>query len=691
MACASFFPEEEEERPFVDREEFIQASYNALETIKGKEANILVYHSVAGIGKTRLRREISKIIEKYNDLNRNFRIYNESNSNFHILCATVDFETEEYRQSDKFLEILRDQFQGEYDIKFHTFDFAHALYWKKVNPRIPLCKENDSEDNIFTHLLDIGDDLSTIGGIFNPVNVSIKMAKLIKRLPASYREWELKNRNEISRLISMEAAEIRRQLHLYWAYDLREYLQRNSESAVIFIDSYEALWGNDRSLASLSSKDEWLRKEIQTLLSSSCLWILCGQESPRWTEDSNTEKAIWGNSIERHEIKGLPEEHSRNLLKNDDVLENDIQTAIISGSEGVPYYLDLSIDLYRIIKKSREPEPGDFAKVPPDIFKRFIKYLDEPKETAIKVLSVPRFWNREIFNVLIKEFTSYPKNEMSRIHNFSFINKDEIEDNKWSMHQLMRKSWQEYQENEKNEEQDYRKSVHEFMLSYYVNKLENLDIKKITREHTVSLIEAFYHAKESLEAEDLLNWFITVSDPFGRAAFWQLISPLYEEMLKVLEQKLGPEHLDVATTLNNLALLYYKMGDYEKALPLYQRALDIREKVLGPQHPDVATTLNNLAGFYDNMGDYEQALPLYQRALDISEKALGPQHPDVANSLNNLAALYDNMGDYEKALPLYRRALGISEKVLGPQHPKTIRIRNNFMQSANNRENKKEN
>src|SRR5674536_180127 len=203
------------------------------------------------------------------------------------------------------------------------------------------------------------------------------------------------------------------------------------------------------------------------------------------------------------------------------------------------------------------------------------------------------------------------------------------------MHQLMRKSWQEYQENEKNEEQDHRKSVHEFMLSYYVNKLENLDIKKITREHKVALIEAFYHAKESLEAEDLLNWFITVSDPFNRAAFWQLIAPMHKEILQIIEAEpeLGPEHQDVATTLNNLAGLYRQMGDYEKALPLYQRALDIREKVLGPQHPSVATTLNNLAGLYESMGDYEKALPLYQRALEIIEKVLGPQHPDVATTL----------------------------------------------------------
>ena len=189
------------------------------------------------------------------------------------------------------------------------------------------------------------------------------------------------------------------------------------------------------------------------------------------------------------------------------------------------------------------------------------------------------------------------------------------------------------------------------MCDYYSNQLNSIDIKAITPEHEIALTEAFYHAKEALEAEDLLNWFISVSDPFNRAAFWQLITPMYEEMLQILEAELGPEHPDVATTLNNLAGLYESMGDYEKALPLYQRALEISEKVLGPQHPAVATTLNNLAGLYDSMGDYEKALPLYQRALDIREKVLGPQHPDVATTLNNLAALYDQYGRLRKSTP----------------------------------------
>ena len=81
------------------------------------------------------------------------------------------------------------------------------------------------------------------------------------------------------------------------------------------------------------------------------------------------------------------------------------------------------------------------------------------------------------------------------------------------------------------------------------------------------------------------------------------------------------------------------MGDYEKALPLYQRALEIREKVLGPQHPDVATTLNNLAGLYYHTASYEEALPLLERSLKILERKLGSSHPNFKTTEQNIQAL----------------------------------------------------
>ncbi len=63
-------------------------------------------------------------------------------------------------------------------------------------------------------------------------------------------------------------------------------------------------------------------------------------------------------------------------------------------------------------------------------------------------------------------------------------------------------------------------------------------------------------------------------------------------------------------------------GRYADAQPLYERALAIREMALGADHPDVATTLNNLALLYDDQGRYGEAEALYKRSLKIKEKTL---------------------------------------------------------------------
>src|SRR3989338_6000626 len=67
--------------------------------------------------------------------------------------------------------------------------------------------------------------------------------------------------------------------------------------------------------------------------------------------------------------------------------------------------------------------------------------------------------------------------------------------------------------------------------------------------------------------------------------------------------------LDEALRLNQQAFALYQAGKYSQAEPLYRRSLEIREKVLGPEHPDVAASLNNLAGLYDAQGRYAQAEP----------------------------------------------------------------------------------
>jgi tetratricopeptide (TPR) repeat protein len=154
--------------------------------------------------------------------------------------------------------------------------------------------------------------------------------------------------------------------------------------------------------------------------------------------------------------------------------------------------------------------------------------------------------------------------------------------------------------------------------------------------------------------------------------------PLYVRSLQIREGQLGANHPNTAQSLNNLAELYRAMGRYSEAEPLLVRSIHITEQQLGADHPDTALSLNNLAALYESQGRYNQAQPLYVRSLHIREAQLGADHPDVATSLNNLAELYKLQGRYAEAEPLYVRSLFISEQQLGGDHPLTATILNNL-------------
>ncbi|MBV9689866.1 MAG: toll/interleukin-1 receptor domain-containing protein [Ktedonobacteraceae bacterium] len=158
---------------------------------------------------------------------------------------------------------------------------------------------------------------------------------------------------------------------------------------------------------------------------------------------------------------------------------------------------------------------------------------------------------------------------------------------------------------------------------------------------------------------------------------WRLeeAEPLYRRALLILEQQLGPEHLDVAQLLTDMASFYSRPGSpFVKVGPFYQRALPILEQHLGPEHPDVDHVLLMLAIEYRFDHKYEEAESFYQRVLHIWEQQKGPEHPVVANLLNDLAELYLLQGKYEEAEPLFQRALPILEQHLGLEHVRVITL-----------------
>ncbi|MFN6153666.1 MAG: tetratricopeptide repeat protein, partial [Dolichospermum sp.] len=169
-----------------------------------------------------------------------------------------------------------------------------------------------------------------------------------------------------------------------------------------------------------------------------------------------------------------------------------------------------------------------------------------------------------------------------------------------------------------------------------------------------------------------LGRFYKVQGLYQVAGFW------YQQWVKVNQTLFTSDHPDVATSLNNLALLYDSQGRYSEAEPLSLDALKMRRRLFTGDHPDVATSLNNLALLYDSQGKYSEAEPLYLDVLEMTKRLFTGDHPYVASSLNNLAVLYNSQGKYSEAEPLYLDALAMSERTLGANHPNTITVRDNL-------------
>ena len=129
------------------------------------------------------------------------------------------------------------------------------------------------------------------------------------------------------------------------------------------------------------------------------------------------------------------------------------------------------------------------------------------------------------------------------------------------------------------------------------------------------------------------------------------------------ERSLGPHHMEVAASLNNLAVLLKTVGANEEAEALYTRSIRIKEAVLGPNHPQVHVEHSSKSVGVDVV------IGVLVRLLREASLSVCLAVVQVSLSLTNLAALLRKMNKNAGAEELYRKALAIREDALGLDNP----------------------
>jgi tetratricopeptide (TPR) repeat protein len=112
----------------------------------------------------------------------------------------------------------------------------------------------------------------------------------------------------------------------------------------------------------------------------------------------------------------------------------------------------------------------------------------------------------------------------------------------------------------------------------------------------------------------------------------------YKAEIPNLEKAVAANPADL-TSLQELAIAYYVLGNYDQAAAAYVKILAQKNDAL---------TINNLANVYREAGKTDQAIAEYQKAISLDPKLRVPYV--------NLAGVYVTKGDIPSALKVLEQA-----------------------------------
>lgn len=132
---------------------------------------------------------------------------------------------------------------------------------------------------------------------------------------------------------------------------------------------------------------------------------------------------------------------------------------------------------------------------------------------------------------------------------------------------------------------------------------------------------------------------------------------LYQQAVGIAETAQDSEML--AQSLYLRGYLRGVQGEFADGLQDLRRAYTLFQDVRLNDH--AMTTLNSLAILYSRMGDYTQARQLYERLLQDKEKA--GLHREVAVTQYNLGRVFEHLREWNDARQAYVKALAASREV----------------------------
>lgn len=112
--------------------------------------------------------------------------------------------------------------------------------------------------------------------------------------------------------------------------------------------------------------------------------------------------------------------------------------------------------------------------------------------------------------------------------------------------------------------------------------------------------------------------------------------------------------LQLASSLNDLALVYLFVKKFQESIDAFQDSFNMLNEFYGGIHQDIAASLGNMAVAIRGMSDFSRAITYHEKSIKMMEALAGKDHQDALRQKAQLAITLAAAGDVQLGCRIIR-------------------------------------
>jgi tetratricopeptide (TPR) repeat protein len=207
----------------------------------------------------------------------------------------------------------------------------------------------------------------------------------------------------------------------------------------------------------------------------------------------------------------------------------------------------------------------------------------------------------------------------------------------------------------KNEDWVYSVNYYTFLAQQFLYSEDYISALKYLKKAESSLLKT-----KNQRDEELIDFYFVANEIYNILGRHEQAIKYSLICLEIIKQKKVFNSNEYATALNNIAVNYNELEDYENGLKYYEEAK--KYKLESGEIEDLSVIFENIGKCLKNLNRFDEAYDAIKKAIELSFNADKPELNHQISAYESMADLYIKVNKTDSALICADKLLGLVQK-----------------------------